>query len=360
MQRRLVVLAALLAALHSGVAFAQEASSDSTKKPKKSPQPERLFRSRQPLVLTIKAPFKTILKNRDTLQQQAVPGVLLVQGDSADAKPLPITLATRGHFRLRRSTCSFAPLKVTFDKVAAKGTVFSSQGGIKLVTHCQNNSSSEQNVLLEEAIYRAYNQLTELSHRTRLAKITYFDTEDTTKTVTRHGFFLEDDDEMAKRSGGKLVMQTGGSLADMEPALLDLVSVFEYMIGNTDWSVYAIHNIRLVELSDQGGFYFPVAYDFDFSGLVGAPYAVPDSRLPIKRVQQRLYRGTCRKGPEIEPTLDYFRIKRDSIEAVFASTPGLEPNRLKEVRGYLGDFFDEIKETKRFEGAMEYPCSQGR
>jgi hypothetical protein len=163
---------------------------------------------------------------------------------------------------------------------------------------------------------------------------------------------------MAKRNGGKLIMQTGGRLSDMEPGLLDLVGMFEYMIGNTDWSVYAIHNIRLVEVPDMGGFYLPVAYDFDFSGLVNAPYAIPDERLPIRRVRQRLYRGACRKVEEIEPTLALYRSKRDSIEAVFSAIEGLEPNRLKDVKEYLGEFFDEIKDQKTFKRVLEYPCSR--
>jgi hypothetical protein len=332
------------------------AQGDDSVKAKKIAQPERLFRSRETLAFTIKAPFKTLFKDRDTTDEQATPGVITVAGE--DAKQIPVTLSTRGHFRLKRTTCAFPPLKVKFDKEAAKGTVFSSQGSIKLGTHCQTGTSYEQNVLVEEAIYRAYNLLTSFSHLSRLAKVTYYDTEDTTKTVTRFGFFLEDDEEMAKRNGGKLIMQMGGHLSDMEPALLDLVGMFEYMVGNTDWSVFAIHNIRLVEVPDQGGFYVPVAYDFDFSGLVNAPYAIPDERLPIRRVRQRLFRGACRKLDEIEPTLALYRAKKDSIEAIFTGIEGLEPKRLKDIQDYLGEFFDEIKESKRFNRALDYTCSQ--
>jgi hypothetical protein len=359
MQRRSKWLAGAVVLAFAAKLSAQVADSTA---PKKIHQPERLFRSRDLLTLTIKAPFKTIFKNRDTLETQAIPGVIIVDGPEGDPKPIPVTFATRGHFRLKRSTCSFPPLKVTFDKEASKGTIFQGQSGIKLGTHCQSGSYYDQDVLLEEAIYRAYNVLTNFSHRTRLAKITYIDTEekDSTKVISRHGMFLEHDNEVAKRNGGKLLMETGGHLSDMEPGLLDLVSVFEYMIGNTDWSVYAIHNIRLVEMTDQGGYLFPIAYDFDFSGLIDAPYAIPDERLPIRRVRQRLFRGTCRKIEEITPTLQLFSSKRDSLEAVFTSIDGLEPKRLKDVKEYLKDFFDEIKEPKKFERELEYACARGR
>jgi hypothetical protein len=347
------VLLAVLLVLPPSVAAQND---DSTKAVKLS-QPERLFRSRDILTLTLRAPLKTLFKDRDTVEVVPVPGELSVAGE---AKPLPVTLETRGHFRLRRTTCAFPPIKVRFDKEAAKGTVFSSQGSLKLGTHCQSGTAYDQNVLLEEAIYRAYNLLTNYSHRTRLAKINYVDTDDTTKSVTRFGYFLEDDSEMAKRNGGKVIIQQGGNFTDMEPGLLDLVGVFQYMVGNTDWSIWGVHNIRLVEVPDMGGFYMPVAYDFDFSGLVNAPYAIPDERLPIKRVRQRLYRGACRKIEEIEPTLAFYRAKRDSIETIFTSIEGLEPKRAKDVKEYLGEFFDEIKDAKSFKAVLEYPCSRER
>jgi hypothetical protein len=148
-------------------------------------------------------------------------------------------------------------------------------------------------------------------------------------------------------------MRTGGSFSDMESGQMDLVALFEYMIGNTDWSVFAIHNIRVVE---GGGVYFPVAYDFDFSGLVGSSYALPDERLPIKSVKSRLYRGPCRKIEELVTMIETFNTKRDTIYQVFKESPGLEPARIKEATGYLDGFFNEIKKPKSFDGAMGYAC----
>ena len=37
----------------------------------------------------------------------------------------------------------------------------------------------------------------------------------------------------------------------------------------------------------------PIPYDFDFSGLVDAPYATPPDVLKIANVRQRFYRGYC-------------------------------------------------------------------
>ena len=331
----------------TGSAGAQEA------KPKKT-EPERLFRDREPLELTLRAPFGALFKNRDTTKANPLPGTFEFVDAKEGKKSVAVTLDTRGHFRLRRMTCGFPPIKVEFDKATAKGTVFSGQGGIKLATHCQNSNRNEQNLLIEEAIYRMYNLLTPYSHRTRLAKITYIP-EDTTKAVTRYGFFVENDKELAKRNGTALIMATGGSFSDMETDPLDLAMLFEYLIGNNDWSVVMIHNFRILD-PGLGGLYIPVAYDFDFSGLVGASYAVPDERLPIKSVKERLYRGPCRKIEELIPMLERFTRAKDSLYAVILAMPGLEPKRAKEATDFLDDFFKEVKRPKDFNNALGYAC----
>jgi hypothetical protein len=316
----------------------------------------RLFRDDAPLVLTLSADLKTLFAERDTLHPHRIPATLVVQGDSGPVT-LPVELATRGHFRLRRSTCGFPPLKVYFPKDAVHPTPFRGQGSLKLVTHCEKSGRDEQNLLVEYGIYRAYNLLTDLSHRARLAHVTYTDTRDPAKTLTRYGFFLEDDKDLAARNGGRLMEGTGWSYGEMHPAQMDLVAVFEYLIGNTDWSVVMIHNIRLLQ-KDGSRLLYPVAYDFDFSGLVNAVYAMPDGRLPIKSVRQRLYRGMCRPLDVITPTLEHVSAKKEAIEAAFAAVPGLEPKRLAEVKDYLKDGFARIAKPKDFMMEQDYMCAK--
>jgi hypothetical protein len=339
-----------LGLLAAGAGAVQSAAAQTEPK-----EPERLFRSREVLDLTLTAPLKTLFKNRDTVNKKPQTGLLSFADSSGTAVSFPVTLETRGHFRLKPSTCKFPPIKVIFDKEAMKDTPFRGQGSLKLATHCHGAKSYEQDLLVEESIYRMYNLLTPLSHRTRLARIRYVPTEDTTETETKYGFFLEDDDELAKRNGGTWTKVPGLALSDMEPATLDLSMVFLYMIGNTDWSILMLHNMRVVQVEGQLLSY-PVAYDFDFSGLVGAPYAAPDARLPIKSVQTRLYRGVCREPEELAPTFDRFKAQRDAIYAVLDSQPGLEPKRAQEARDYLGGFFKQIERPRDFNNALGYAC----
>ena len=88
----------------------------------------------------------------------------------------------------------------------------------------------------------------------------------------------------------------------IEPRAAARFAMFNYMIGNLDWSVRAgpqgdscCHNGRLV---GGGPLLTPVPYDFDFSGLVDAPYATPPEGFKINSVRQRLYRGYCAHDAE--------------------------------------------------------------
>lgn len=316
----------------------------------------RLFRDNAPLVLTITADFRSVLGNRDTLNRPSHPATLRFAGDSGPVA-IPVELTTRGHYRLRK--CTFVPLKVHFPKDQVKGTLFAGNGSLKLVTHCDNNPRYEQNLLIEYAIYRAYNQLTEMSHRARLVRVTYADTRDSTRNLTRYAFFLEEDKDLARRNGATLFDQPYASYSELDSTQFDLMSVFEYLIGNTDWSVIMGHNVRLLQVQGRDVLY-PVAYDFDFSGLVDAPYATPDPRIPIKSVRERLYRGMCRSPDQLTPTLGRVMAAKDSITQVFATLPDLDPKRLKDVLSYLDDGFKAIGTPKRFMPEQDYVCSKTR
>jgi hypothetical protein len=314
----------------------------------------RLFRTEVPIVVTLSADFRTLFRDRDTLTVRRDSATITFTSDSGPVT-LPVAIGTRGHFRLRSTTCDFPPIRVFFDKEKVRRTPFGGNGSLKLVTHCGKGERYEQNLLLEHGIYRAYNRLTELSFRTRLAKVTYADTQDPARTLTRYGFFLEDDDEMAKRNGGKILPIVGGGLDEMDPAQLDLVTVFQYLIGNTDWSVIMIHNIRLVQV--EGHPYFqPVAYDFDWSGVVNATYARPDARLGTKHVRERVYRGACRPMDVMAATLARLTAARDSIRDAFATLPDLEPKRLEDVLRYLDDGFRVIERPQDFKQEQTRAC----
>lgn len=293
--------------------------------------------------------LKPLLRDRDSTSTKRFPATLRFLGEKGDTVTLDVQLATRGHFRLRNSSCSVPPIKVYFDKEKTKGTIFGGEGSLKLTTHCQKPDDYAQRIYIEYAIYGMYNALTPVSLQARLAEVHWNDLKDPGFAVVRPGFWTQDEEDMAKVNKGKIVMTQGGHAEDMDPMQMTITDLFEYMIGNTDFSMSMLHNYRIVQ-TDTSMNYFPMAYDFDWSGLVDAPYAFPDSRLPIKRVTDRLYRGACHSPAELAAAFAKFKAKKGEIYAQLTGIKGLDPKRLKTATDYLDEYFriiDDPREVKR-------------
>jgi hypothetical protein len=305
------------------------------------PKVAPLFVSNDTVPMALSADFRAISKDRDTLNPKSYPAVLTVPSPDGKVDTLRVDLSLRGHFRRSRLGCDIPPLRVRFpkdEKEERKGSLFKGQSSLKLTTHCNTKSKDfEQYILQEYLVYRAYNVLTDVSFRARLVHMTYRQSGDTGSIATRFAFFIEDDGKMAKRNGGTLDKTQGATWEDIKHETGTRLSVFEYFIGNTDWSLPYLHNVRLVR--QEGGPYDAAPYDFDWSGVVNAKYAFPDYRLPIKSVRQRLYRGACRSAQDLAPIFDQFRAQREAIYQLYRSAPGLDPGQLKSTLQYYDDFY---------------------
>jgi hypothetical protein len=320
------------------------------KKPKEPKEPTRLFSSDSILQFTLTADYKAVFKNRDTLnvpRQKAV----LSYVDGGKTVTLPVEIAPRGHFRIQARNCAFTPLRVVFNRDSVKGTLFAGQKSLKLGTHCQKSNEYDQYTLREYFLYRALNMLTEKSLRGRLAKATYVDTKSPADSVTRYAMFIESEDEMADRNGGKIADGLrGGRFDDMHRDQMTLVGLWEYMIGNTDWSLYSLHNVRLLQTKEPE--YYPIPYDFDFSGFVSAKYATPDPRLGIKTVQDRLYRGACRAPEQVTSVAAHFKEVKSSIYGLFTAVPDLDKRWVGWAKDYLDDFYIMLDNPRRLKGEL--------
>jgi hypothetical protein len=242
-------------------------------------QENKLFHTNSSISLTLRYKVKEI--NRDRTQNNKYHDAILIKGeDSLSAAVLNIQLKTRGIFRLKSSNCFFPPLKLKLHKKEAKGTIFSDYEKLKLVLPCQKNKRYEQYVLLEYLAYKIYNILTEYSFRVQLVKLRLEDLEKKKPDYSMYAFLIEPVKSLAKRNNAKEleVKNIHPNLTDQK--LMNQLALFQYLIGNTDWSVKALHNIKLLS---RDSLQKPVAvpYDFDFSGLVNATYASPAEHLPI-------------------------------------------------------------------------------
>ena len=352
----LTALAAMCVALRA--APNREAQSVGRQAPADSTESRRarLFDAAEPLAITLTADFGAIGKQRGT-QKKDQPGVLSYIAATGDSVRLDVQLRTRGHFRL--NLCQYPPLKVAFDKAQTAHTIFAHESSsLKLTVQCRGGQAYANYLLEEYLIYRAYNLLTERSFSVRRARVTYVDPTGKQPPETRHAFFVEDDDRMARRNHTKLFVQKGVTQGELDADQTGLAMVFQYMIGNTDFAVTALHNIVLTQ--DSVGIVYPVPYDFDWSGVISTPYARPDARLPIQTVRQRTFRGMCLTPEELSAVFARFNAQKDAIYALYhgLEPEGLEPKRVKQALDYYDEFYKTISDAGRTRQEFMRTCQR--
>jgi hypothetical protein len=314
---------------------------------------ERLFGSDEPLEFTLAADFKATFKSRDTMNVKPQKATLSVKDSSGTVVAIPIQISPRGHFRLRSDVCNFPPIRLIFSEKGMKGTPFAGQKSLKLGTHCQVRDKEFAEIpVREHAAYEVLNMMTDASFKSRLAKVTYVPAGDEKDSVTKYGLLIEDESDMAKRNGGRIFTVRGGTFSDMDPQQTALISVYAYFLGNTDWSLYSLHNIRLVMVGDR---YIPIPYDFDWSGVVFARYAKPDPRLGIPTVQDRLFRGPCLTPAELAPIIAKFNEQKPAVRALYTKLP-FDDGYRRRALDYLDDFYHVIGDQRQVKREIIETC----
>lgn len=300
---------------------------------------QELFQSEEIIQLKIVAHMRTLLKDRgeNPIYHQAN---LFYIDNHGDTVGIPIKIKVRGNFRRSIDNCDFPPLMIDIPKKKGKKTLFEKQDRLKLVTQCQK----EEYIFQEYIIYKLYNLITDLSFKTRMVQVTYIDSLGKRKPETDFGFLIESEDEVAKRNKAKTYAgkQIGQPLADT--ITMATLAVFEYLIGNCDWSVPALHNIKL--FTKTGKLFLPTPYDFDHSGIINADYAMPPPQLNISSVRERLYRGLNYPPSVFQQVFDKFNNLKPQIYNLYESSLLLSERTKKITKRYLDDFYESINDTK--------------
>lgn len=344
------VFTVLLLALISFVSPAQ----DSTNKELQIQlQRSVFFSSTDPLEITLMSDFRQLKRKRQKKVYQ--PGTATVTFPGLQPITENVELAARGENR--RITCVYPPVIVNFKN--PKAPKLSSLKKMKLVGGCATGSYDEELVLKEYLVYKMFNMLTDFSYGVRLARITYKDVQNKTKEYSQYGFLIEDVDDMAKRNNCREYQKQViyGSLTDRHQ--MTLVSMFQYMIGNTDWSLPNKHNVRFVQLrTDTVSYPYIVPYDFDYCGLVNAPYAIPQPEFGIEKVTDRYYRGLARAKEEIDPLIQLFKEKREFMTAMIRNFELLKPKVRESMIDYLDSFYKDLDDKRKvtyiFEKAVDH------
>jgi hypothetical protein len=267
----------------------------------------------------------------------------------------PVRIRTRGHFRKMKSNCVYPPLLLNFtNKDQVSSSLFYNRDKVKLVMPCKN----DEYIVKEYLVYKLYNLVSPMSFRARLVKVTFDDTIRKKITGPFYGILLEEEASMAKRNEMTSVepKMLRPQNADMNSFLT--MAMFQYMIGNTDWSTQYRQNIKFL-LKDPKDLPIPVPYDFDHSGMVDAPYALPAEELLMTTVTERRYRGYCITDMKtFDPLIARFKQLKGEFYKVFTECPYLDAKTIKSCTKYLDEFYETLNSPRAFEKDFSYPCDK--
>jgi len=293
--------------------------------------------------IRLETDLQGILNNRKN--EESVNGKFYYWDETGQKIKRSVKIQVRG--KTRRRVCDFPPLRLKFKKKQLKKANLSRRNNLKLVTHCLDGKSGDQNVLKEYLIYKMYNQINEVSFRVQLLLIEYVDTQDTTQRFEKLGFIIENDEVLARQKSCKVVEgQFNTSIDSLQRIDYLRVALFQYMIGNTDWYISMLHNIKLLRSSITQKM-IVVPYDFDYSGFVNTKYAKPNPNLGQTDIRDRIYMGISDNIEELEESLGIFRELKSHFFEQIDKEFLLHKKEKKKCRKYLEEFYETIESPKK-------------
>lgn len=337
----------------SGIAFAQ------------APVPT-LFESDEILELTMPVDLDALCRSSEDPDCGYVDSEFRFVDSSGREQNVPISIRRREGWRAEQTNCQVPTLFVRFSEEAAVGTPFEGQPQLALTSHCgkgyrpENMPSRrlpdqfESYVINEYLAYRLYNLVTDASLRVRLVSIRYVHPDNPRLDFTNDAFFSEHFDSLAARLDAEVLPPGSFDLASLDYRAADQMALFDYMIGNTDWSLREQENVLLLRTAN--GKQVPVAFDFDMSGLVNAHYARPAPGLPLRSVRQRHYMGFCHPYSDWDALFGKFGELREPALALVAETPGLGRGERRVAGAYLEAFFRMLETPDARENNIVKAC----
>ena len=263
-----------------------------------------------------------------------------------------VNLRARGNFR--RNECYFPPIKMKIKKDQYKGTIFDGNKTMKLVLPCKIESENNDNILQEFIAYKIYEQISPYHFKTRRVNIDFTEPKGKkkVKTFKLKGFLIEDDKRVSQRHESRVFERF------VHPMAMDhLTSVhnafFQYLLGNTDFSVAYQHNGKLM-YSEAEKIIIPLPYDFDMTGWVNPSYATVNTTLGINSVQDRKYRGFKREQQYFDQVRKEFLDKKSSLMEMVASFESefSDPKEYKNMFDFMGDFYETMEDDSKFQKSI--------
>jgi hypothetical protein len=104
--------------------------------------------------------------------------------------------------------------------------------------------------------------------------------------------------------------------------------------------------------------YIPLPFDFDFAGLVNAPYAQPNPRYPIRVVSQRFYKGICANNDLLQETVDTFLARRDEVRNLLKDSSFVSTRSRRSVKRLVDSFYEMISDPGAVTRQLAGKCNE--
>jgi len=315
----------------------------------------KLFNTNDVFNITLETDIKALRKYKYKDEYQ--PAVFKILYNDTLEITRNIKIKARGNFRKRH--CTHPPIKLNFKKADFLVKSLQEVDKLKMVVVCKNPSMYHDYLINEYLVYRIYNLITDYSFRVRLLKVDYQDSNKKVKSYSEYAFLIESTNQLINRLDAIEIENVNIHSNSAEKESTTKMDIFQYMIGNTDWSVLAFHNIKLIKLNDH---LKPkpiiIPYDFDYSGIVNTEYAIPHESIPISEVTERLYRGFCRTPEEMQHAFKVFNENKSKILSLYENSTYLSKNYKAKSLNYLTDFFNIIENPKRALKDIDSTCRE--
>lgn len=300
----------------------------------------RLFEGDSLIEITLRFDLLTYFRSKP--QKEYLNSNITFHFGKSDSVSQNIRLKTRGVFR--NQYCMFPPIELSFKKAKFGIPDLDKIAKLKLVVQCSAGKDKEDYVLREYLAYKLFNVLTDTSFRVRLLTVNYIDSEKKRKPLKQYGFFIEPIEMLSARTNCIEVPSKNLNQKNIIPKIMDRMALFNFMIGNYDWSVPGLHNVLVlkslnIDPEAQG---IAIPHDFDWTGLVNASYAIPAENVGTENVRERIFEGICRTKDVYNRELDVFAQKKDAFYKVINDFPYLNQRDKKDIIHYLDGFFDQL------------------
>lgn len=293
--------------------------------------------------LTIKTNFKILIKNKLKEVEQECTFNL---SNPTDSLLINLNAMVRARGNMRKQVCYYPPVKFNFAKKDLSKFALKSSDKLKMVFPCRDGDAQKEKLLQEYLLYTIFQEIDSNAIRAKLIDVKIIN-EKNEVSEDFVSIIVEDEEAYALRTNAKVVVSKAmlnSTVLERKP--FTLMYFFQYMIANTDWSVGNRHNVMIVKLP-QNQKVVALPYDFDYSGLVGQSYAVPDEKLPIKSVQERHLMPYVISPDEFQYAVSYFQEKKQSILQKCDEATYLKPSTIENVKKFILEFYKELDKPER-------------